>query len=407
MLVATIETFFNSKSKKMKERKLKKALLALSVSLLCNLTQAQDNRCDVPDIGILQPHEFKTKTSFTNIWQGALGGINTKNSDRIIGLYDFDLYYLLSAESAKEVGCDYTLIVASLQSSFGHGLRDSKVGSFFEINDAAKGDNVLIDKLYVEFTAFDRLLTLDIGKIEIKDLFDSSTVAHCEKSQFLAEPFVHNLAVPWPKHGLGARVLWEPSDYVYAQAAIGDAQADKREIGFRTAFHNEDAFFSIAEVGVRPNFLNLPGTYRFIMWYDPQAKSYLDDSSSIKRDDLGFAVSFDQKMNQKTTAFFRYGWADDKVNELENFISFGGQVEGLIEGRERDIFAMGYIRGNRSSDGLLSQDERQIDLIEAYYNIKVNDNLSIAPNVQFVMNPGGLKDESAATVFGVRCRYKF
>jgi len=143
------------------------------------------------------------------------------------------------------------------------------------------------------------------------------------------------------------------------------------------------------------------------MWHDNQDKSYLDESSDSKDNNLGFSVSFDQKINPKTTAFFRYGWADDKVNELKNFISFGGQVEGLIEGRDKDVFAVGYVRGDRSSDGFSSQDEQQIDLVEAYYNIKVNDNLSIAPNVQFVMNPGGLKDEFAATVFGVRCRYKF
>lgn len=378
-----------------------------TILLLCGFAEAGDGRCDVPDVGTLSPHEYKTKISLTHIWQGAKGGLNTKNADRMVGLYDFDLYYLLSADKAENHEGDYILIAASLQPSFGYGLSGSKVGSFFEINDAAKGDHILIDKLYVQFTVLDRLFTFDIGKIEIKDLFDSSAVAHCEKSQFFAEPFVHNLAVPWPKHGLGIRVLYEPSDFWYIQAAIGDAQADKRETGFRTTFHDEDYFFSVAEVGVRPNLLNLPGTYRFLIWYDPQDKSYLDGSGHSKRDDLGFALSFDQKITSKTTAFFRYGWADDKVNELEDFISVGGQIEGLIEGRDKDTFAVAYARGGRSAGGLSSQDARQIDLVEAYYRIKVNDNLSITPSVQFVMNPGGLKGESAATVFGVRSRYKF
>lgn len=389
------------------KRDVLKAVLVLITLLHCNSVFAQDYLCDVPDVGTIASGEFKTKFSLTHIWQGAVGGVNTKNADRIVGLYDFDLYYLLTAEQAQNQNGDYTLLAVSLQPSFGHGLSKSKVGSFFEINDAAKGDNVLIDKLYVQFTALNRLLTFDIGKIEIKDLFDSSAVAHCEKSQFFAEPLVHNLAIPFPQHGLGVRAMWKPSESLYVQAAIGDAQADKRETGFRTTFHGEDYFFSVAEAGLRPNLLNLPGTYRFIIWYDPQDKSYLDGSGRSKRDDLGFAMSFDQKINQKTTAFFRYGWADGRINEVEDFISFGGQIEGLIEGREKDVLAAAYVYGLRSPYGLSTGDERQIDLIEAYYAVEINENLIITPNIQFVMEPGGLKSESPATVFGLRCRVKF
>ena len=39
--------------------------------------------------------------------------------------------------------------------------------------------------------------------------------------------------------------------------------------------------------------------------------------------------------------------------------------------------------------------------------MKNSDSISITPNVQFVMDPGGAKSESPATVFGLRCRIKF
>ena len=61
---------------------LKKMLVVLCVLLLCNFAQAQGNRCDVPDVGTLSPHELKTKKSLTHYWQGAKGGLNTKNADR-------------------------------------------------------------------------------------------------------------------------------------------------------------------------------------------------------------------------------------------------------------------------------------------------------------------------------------
>ncbi len=99
--------------------------------------------------------------------------------------------------------------------------------------------------------------------------------------------------------------------------------------------------------------------------------------------------------------------AQDHLCSIEDFVSFGGQIEGLVEGRDEDVFAVGYVRGLRSPNGLSGEEERQIDLIETYYSVKINDNLIITPNIQLVMEPGGLKGESPATVFGLRCRVKF
>jgi len=390
----------------MKRNLLTVFLSACIVSLCCTTIQAQKSNCDVPDVGILEPGEFKTKASILHIWQGAVGGVNTKNADRITGLYDFDLYYLLAAKVDENKLGDYLLICSSFQASFGNGITGSKVGGPFELNENAKGDlSGIVDKLYVEFTMADRKFTFDVGKIDLEDFFDLSAVAGCEKSQFIARPLFKNEAIPFPSKGLGARIIWQPNGFLYAQAAVADAQADKRETGFRTTFHDEDYLVSMAEIGIKPKLFGRDGTYRFILWYDPQDKGHLDGSTT-KRDDIGFAVSFDQKITEKLTGFFRYGWANDKYNNTEDFVSFGGQIEGLIKGRDEDVFAIGYARSVLSPDGLSAGSEREIDLIETYYKIVINEHIQVSPNIQFVMDPGGVTSESPATVFGVRCRIK-
>ena len=380
----------------------------LAVAFLCNFVYAEKNMCDVPDVGTISPGDFKIKFGLTNYWQGSIKGINTKNSDRINGLYDLDICYLLAAKEHSEGLGDYALLEISTQSSFGHGVTDSKVGSFFNLNEGVKGDyGFIVDKLFVEFTGYDRLVTFNIGKIDLIDYFDHSAAANEYKDQFFAYPLVQTDNIPFPSKGLGIRAQYDPSPFWYAEVGIGDAKASSRETGFNTTFGEDPEYFSIGEIGIRPRFGDKDGTYRFMVWHQSEDKSYLDGSGKTQQNDTGLAVSFDQKFTEKVTGFFRYGWADDKVNEEKDFYSYGGQIVGLFEGRKNDVLGFGYAHALRSYEGLSSTNAREIDLIETYYNIKVSKNLEISPDIQVVTHPGGLRSETPATIFGLRCRMKF
>lgn len=367
-----------------------------------------DTTCTVPSFGDMRCSGLKFKGSLTHYWQGAVGGVNRKNADRINGLYDLDACYLIDAEDSDDGTGDYMLLGLSSQMSFGSGISRSKVDSFFKINDGAKGYNDLyVDKAYVEFTAMDRAMTFNVGKIDMKDFFDNNAVANKYRDQFFAAPLVQGANIPFPGKGLGVRAQYSPDDFWYVQAAVADGRARKREMGFNTAFHGESDMVVMGEVGFRPNLFNKKGTYRLMTWYQNENTAYLDGSGHTKGDDVGFSMSFDQALTERFTAFFRYGWANDRVNDLEDFFSFGGQIKEPIEGRKDDVFAVGYANGLRSQDDVSGDDKRQINLIETYYSIKVNKNTRISPNYQLVFNPGSERGESPASVFGVRCRVKF
>ena len=353
---------------------------------------------------VLNKIDYKGK--ITHVWQGAVDGIQTNNSDRINGVYDLDFVYLIWVDETTANNADYIIAHLSTRMSFGSGI-DEKVGGYFSVNESAKGDNdFYADKAFAEFTIMGRDMVFYVGKIQIEDYFDSNVVANCEYSQFLAGPLYINQSIPLPGKGFGAVAKWQQSDNWYIQAGIGDAHANQREIGWQTGFHGEDDFISMAEVGFRPDLIDKTGNYRFTLWYDPQKKEYLD-SSGIKRDDAGFSMSFDQQFTDKMTAFFRYGWADDKVNETEDFISFGAQLTSPLKGRDDDVFAIGYAQGKRSTHGLAQDQAKTPELIEAYYNIQLTESLNLTPSLQFVSNPGGQKKQSNATVFGLRCVYEF
>jgi len=384
------------------------SLSPLSLAGSEDIASPADTTCDVPGAGPMTCTDFFFKGSLTHYWQGAAGGVRTNNADRITGLYDLDMCYLVAADRCEDNQGDYFLLGLSSQMAFGNGISNSKVDSFFKINDGTKGyHDIYVDKAYAEFTAMDRLMTFNVGKIDMKDFFDNNAVANKYRDQFFAAPLVQSGNVPFPSNSLGVRAKCSPSDFWYIQAAVADGNANKREMGFRTGFDGESDMVVMAEVGFRPKLYDKQGNYRFMLWYEDQNADYLDGSGRTKSNDLGYSMSFDQDLTERFTAFLRYGWANDKVNKVEDFFSFGGQIKEPIKGRKDDVFAVGYANGLRSPYGLNSQDKRQINLFETYYSIKVNKNMKISPNLQLIMNPGGLKSESPATVLGLRCRIKF
>ena len=383
---------------------------AFIAAMFCSVSIAEVSKCSVGG-KCAKKGELWYKARMTHYWQGALNGVDTKNSDRINGVYDLDFCYLLDYDESAGEDADYVLLNVSTQMSFGYGVGTSKlgqVGGSFNNNYGALGDlDYYVDKCFVEFTMLDRELTFAVGKVLSHDYFDNSWVANSEFTQFMSPQLTNNCAVPWPSKGIGAIGRWSKNDRFYVQAGIMDAQAEKRETGLNTAFRDEDYWFSIAEAGYNPKICGLDGMYRFIMWYDPQDKAYLDGSGLNKRDDLGFAVSFDQNIDDKTTLFFRYGWADDKVNRVKGTISFGGQIKGPFQGRECDVLGIGYADNSLSGKGLAANRTDDARILEAYYSCKVNKNTWLTPSIQVVFDPGSDESESAATVFGVRLVNKF
>jgi len=198
--------------------------------------------------------------------------------------------------------------------------------------------------------------------------------------------------------------------------------ADVRETGFNTTFNDEDYFFYIFETGITPQFGSkngpLQGAYRIGLWYDPQPKANTDyaDAGRSYRDDVGFYLSCGQMLakenadpedDQGLGAFFRYGYANSKKNDIANFWSFGFQYQGLIEGRDDDVLGAGFAQGIFSDRASTTYIDDYESVVELYYSAQVTPWLNISPNIQYVANPGGGGSADDAVVLGVRAQMSF
>jgi porin len=343
----------------------------------------------------------------TNVYQANVkGGTSTHaRRGRHSGSYDLELSADLQKLLGFETGGIYMLVEGGWPDA--EGIDALSVGSAFGVNaDAIGNDAMLVKELYYQGPVFSDNLTLMIGKIDFTGVFDASAYADCECTQFLNAAFVDDPTIPFPQYSLGVVLNWDITDSWYLTGGVADAQADGKETGFRTTFHDEDYFFYALETGITAG----NGTYRVGLWNDPRPKG-----SDNKRDDVGVYTSCDWMLHKENSdpedsqglgGFFRYGYAPSKKNDITNFFSLGFQYQGLFDGRDDDVFGVGYGQGffsNTAAD--YTKDYESV--CEAYYNAQITPWFVFGPSIQYVANPGGSNTAKDAVVFGLRAQMTF
>lgn len=376
----------------------------------------------------LENNGFTFDLTLTTVFQhNAHGGLQTKNSHTITGVYALEL--TLDLEAMKLI--DGARVYALAEGGWSNGV-DRYVGSLMSVNYSYIGDEeVVLSELWYEQSLLDDKVRIRLGKINLTLDFDTNAFANDYGSQFLNFGLCNTPNIPFPAELYGAhgiQIMVTPCDWMYFGAGVADADARNSQTGFDTAYHGPDNFFSIYEVGFTPTWETswgrLPGSYRAGLWYDPRAKEvFFEDrygfrrSVPFQRDDVGFYVGFDQVVfreqphdpedEQGFGLFARYGYAHSNVNEIENFWSVGGQYQGLIPTRDEDVLAFGVASGILS-DKLtrVGRNPQHETVLETYYRIQVFPWLTVSPDFQWILRPGG-EDGRDAFVYGLRVQMSF
>lgn len=371
----------------------------------------------------LEDKGIEFNLSMTAIYQQNFhGGLDTHNGHDFTGSVDTELTLDFEKMGLWKGGILYVLG----ESSWNDDIGFDKVGSLHGVNgDAYLGDEpIQVSELWYQQTFLDEKVRVKVGKMDLRLDFDLNAYANDETYQFLNIDLVNIPNIPWPDYCQGVMLALQPFDWMYVQGAIADAQADGRETGFNTFYHDKDYTFTIFETGFTPawntSWGQLPGGYRFMLWYDPQPKPVFLATEHVvrnKTDDVGFAFNMDQMLlkekpendedAQGLGMFFRYAYAHDDVNFIEHFWSVGGQYQGLIPTRDNDVLAFGFVQS------IMGDRARRLDLgdresiYEVYYNIAVFPWIQISPDFQYVQQPGGSKAIPDSFVAGVRVQMSF
>ena len=348
----------------------------------------------------------------TNVYQvNTHGGTSTHNRrGRHSGSYDFELSADLQKLLGFERGNIYMLVEGGWPDA--EGIDVASVSSAFGVNaDAIGNQGTVVKELYYQGPVFGNSFTIMVGKIDFTGVFDATAYADDECTQFLNAALVDDPTIPFPDYSLGAVLNWDMTDSWYLMGGVADAQANGRETGFRTTFHDEDYFFYALETGITAT----NSTYRVGLWNDPQPKANADGVKNY-RDDVGVYTSCDRMLHKENAdpedgqglgVFARYGYAPSKRNDITNFFSAGFQYQGLFDGRDDDVLGAAFAHGSFSNTAASSYPEDYENALEVYYNAQVAPWFNLSPSIQYVANPGGSNTATDALVFGLRAQVAF
>ncbi|MEK7313458.1 MAG: carbohydrate porin [Deltaproteobacteria bacterium] len=259
----------------------------------------------------------------------------------------------------------------------------------------------------------DRRFELTVGKMTPAAIFDANAVANNELAQFMADIFVNNLAVETggdgngygPGVAVGYRFTSIYNKGLNVKGSIGLFEGDGDFVGVF------DRPFAIAELDIWRPWYGLNGNYRFYAWLNNTKHVDLLTPADDELSNKGIGLSLDQQVSNDVTLFARAGFQDEDVSAFDSSFSAGAQMLGNKWKRGNDMIGVAY--GFSRVSNAYEEANPAIDFasgehyIEAYYRYKANSNLSVSPDVQYVVNPGGDKSVDDLLIYALRMQVDF
>ncbi|HEY0218391.1 MAG TPA: carbohydrate porin [Afipia sp.] len=282
-------------------------------------------------------------------------------------------------------------------------------------------------------------LTLQAGKFAVLDVFDGNAYAKDPRKDFMN----------W--------AIWAPGAFDYSADKVGltyggTAELNQKNWAFRLGYFLMDSesnsnnfdmkVFSrgeyVAELEQRYMVFGQPGKLRTIGWinsaFSGSYRQTLDDpalnldiaQTRKGRIKYGYVVNLEQAVTNDIGLFGRWSWNDGKTEimaftDIDASLSGGVSIKGTSWGRPDDVIGIGgavnaLSRDHRDfiaagglgvliGDGRLNYREEKI--LETYYAIALNKQLTVTGDYQYVRNPAYNSDRGPVSIFSGRLRGEF
>ena len=282
-------------------------------------------------------------------------------------------------------------------------------------------------------------VTLTLGRMSAKDIFDGSSYANDPRTQFMNWSLMANEAWDYPGDSLGyitgfAAELNQPCWAV----RYGFFQMPRVSNGTALDNHFLEAWGMVTEFEYRFAIATHPGAVRLLAFlnrahmgsYDAAVNSPTRPADILAtrtyRYKYGFGLNAEQELAKNIGAFMRLGWSDGQneawvFGDVDRTTSLGISVKGEAWKRPNDTFGLAGVLNGISRDhrdffeaggtGILAGDGTLTygleEIIETYYDFNVWKTIHVSLGYQFINHPAFNRDRGPVSVFSARLHWVF
>ncbi|MDB5327846.1 MAG: Carbohydrate-selective porin [Phycisphaerales bacterium] len=334
------------------------------------------------------------------------GGADT-NHDVFRHLFDFRA----TLDTKKVGGWDGGTFSVDFQNQSGRNGTDL-YGDAQGFDNADADGRTQISELWYE-QIFGDTLRLKVGKVDANTEFAAVAAA----SEFINSSFGYSPTITglptYPDPAASFNIFYTPVPWFYVQYGVYDG-GDGETTGNhspRTLWRQPADFFHIAEAGFHwtcgdgtlPGHAAVGVSYangRFERFRGGQQNGTQSIYALVEQK-LIHTVPSEKDNERGLYAFAQFGSADEEVNDFRQHIGAGVTWVGPYAADNLDAVGLAFstVFFSDATGSPYTQDSETS--IEAFYNFQATNYLSIKPDLQYVIHPGGdaeLKDALIATL---------
>ena len=282
-------------------------------------------------------------------------------------------------------------------------------------------------------------ITLTLGRVSVKDIFDNNSYANDPRTQFLSWALMANEAWDYPADSLGymtgfAAELNQPKWAV----RYGFFQMPRVSNGTALDWNFVKAWGMVTEFERRFAFKDRPGAIRFLAFLNSAHMGSYQAAidSPIRPADIaatrayrykyGFGLNAEQELIKNLGAFTRLGWSDGHnegwvFSDVDRTATFGLSLKGASWNRTNDTYSIAGVfngiakvhqnflaaggTGILAGDGALTYGWEKI--LETYYDCNLWKTIHATVDYQFITNPAFNRDRGPVSVFALRLHWTY
>ena len=280
-------------------------------------------------------------------------------------------------------------------------------------------------------------LTITLGKMSVKDIFDNNAYANDPRTQFMNWALMANEAWDYPGDSLGyitgfAVELNQPG----WAARYGFFQMPRVSNGTALDAHFLEAWGMVTELERRYALNSHPGAIRLLAYLNEAHMGSYAEALSVPGADItqtrayrfkyGFGLNWEQEIVKNVGVFSRAGWSDGRneawvFSDADYTATAGFSIKGEFWGRPDDTVGLAAVfngisqvhqefleaggTGILAGDGALNYSWEKI--METYYDMKIWKTIHASVDYQFITDPAFNRDRGPISAFAARLHWQF